>query len=167
MTLTVEDTAGQTDSASESVTVRDDPPVASFTYTCNGLTCTFDASGSTDDVGIASYNWSFVEGPRSTTAETITHTFSSAGSWQVSLSVRGHRRTDRLHLPNHRRQLHVTWRATPRAPPSVKPEPVPPRIITPGTGRGPGPGGPRQPRSVNTGRVAKPEERQFRPRCDG
>ena len=87
VTLAVTDTKGQTDSVSENVTVRDDPPTASFTYSCTGLTCTFDASGSSDDVGIASYNWSFVEGPRSTTAATITQTFSSAGSWVVSLNV--------------------------------------------------------------------------------
>lgn len=48
-----------------------------------------DASGSTDDVGIESYNWSFVEGIRTpATSPTITHTFSSAGSWQVTLNVR-------------------------------------------------------------------------------
>ncbi|WP_420635408.1 PKD domain-containing protein [Candidatus Palauibacter sp.] len=87
VTLTVTDTKGQTGSASEDVTVRDDPPVASFTYNCTGLTCTFDASGSSDDIGIARYHWGFVEGPRSSTSPILTRTFSSAGSWQVSLNV--------------------------------------------------------------------------------
>ena len=59
--LTVTDTKGQTGSATESVTVRDNPPTASFTYSCKGLTCTFDASGSSDDIGIAGYTWSFLE----------------------------------------------------------------------------------------------------------
>ncbi|WP_420634169.1 PKD domain-containing protein [Candidatus Palauibacter sp.] len=86
--LTVTDTKGQTGSATESVTVADNPPTASFTYGCKGLTCTFDASGSSDDVGIAGYTWSFLEGPRAPdTTPTRTHTFSSAGSWQVTLNV--------------------------------------------------------------------------------
>ena len=86
--LAVTDTKGQTGSATESVTVTDNPPTASFTYSCKGLTCTFDASDSSDDVGIAGYTWSFLEGPRSPdTSATRTHTFSSAGSWQVTLNV--------------------------------------------------------------------------------
>ena len=37
----------------------DSPPTAAFTFTCSGLTCTFNGSGSTDDVGITSYSWNF------------------------------------------------------------------------------------------------------------
>ena len=37
----------------------DTPPTAAFTYSCAGLTCTFDGTGSTDDRGIASYAWEF------------------------------------------------------------------------------------------------------------
>ena len=40
-----------------SVTVRDDAPVARFTYSCTSGTCTFDGNASTDDWGIASYRW--------------------------------------------------------------------------------------------------------------
>ena len=68
--------------------MTDNPPTASFTYSCKGLTCTFDASGSSDDISIAGYTWSFLEGIRSPdTSATRTHTFSSAGSWEVTLNV--------------------------------------------------------------------------------
>ncbi|MEM7584990.1 MAG: Calx-beta domain-containing protein, partial [Acidobacteriota bacterium] len=49
----------------------DAPPVAAFTVDCSGLRCTFDASGSTDDVGIATYSWDFGDGTQLSTAEAI------------------------------------------------------------------------------------------------
>ena len=92
VTLTVEDTADpvQTDSDTQSVTVRDDPPVARFTYSCDAnRTCDFDGSGSTDDVEITSYTWSVLEGPRSVggaTGATFSRTF-GYGTWRVTLGV--------------------------------------------------------------------------------
>ena len=59
VTLTVRDAAGLSNSMTQSVTVRDDAPVARFTYSCNSRTCTFDGTTSTDDIGIASYWWDF------------------------------------------------------------------------------------------------------------
>ena len=38
-------------------TAADAPPVAAFTWSCERKKCTFDASGSTDDNGIVSYEW--------------------------------------------------------------------------------------------------------------
>ncbi len=87
--LTVADTAGRTRFRSESVSVRDDPPVASFTYSCTNLACTFDGSGSTDDVGVVSYNWSVTEGvggASGATGSTFSRTF-TAGTWHVTLRV--------------------------------------------------------------------------------
>lgn len=87
--LTVADTAGRTRFRSESVSVRDDPPVASFTYSCTNLACTFDGSGSTDDVGVVSYNWSVTEGvggASGPTGSTFSRTF-TAGTWHVTLRV--------------------------------------------------------------------------------
>ncbi len=40
----------------------DNPPVASFTFTCSNRRCSFNASSSTDDKGIASYIWDFGDG---------------------------------------------------------------------------------------------------------
>jgi PKD repeat protein len=64
-----------------------EPPTASFTQTCTGLSCTFDGSGSTDGDGrVDTYAWDFGDG---TTAagRTATRTFASAGAKQVRLTV--------------------------------------------------------------------------------
>jgi PKD repeat protein len=51
------------------------------------LTCTFDASGSTDDHDIASYGWTFGDGATGS-GVTASHTFASAGTYTVTLLVR-------------------------------------------------------------------------------
>ena len=50
-TLIVADSGGATGTALQTLTVVNAPPVATFTSTCNGLTCTFDGSGSSDPDG--------------------------------------------------------------------------------------------------------------------
>jgi PKD repeat protein len=50
------------------------------------LTVAFDASGSTDDRGIASYKWDFGDGTTSTAIAT-THTYENAGTFIVTLTV--------------------------------------------------------------------------------
>ncbi len=58
-------------------------PVASFTYSCSDLACTFDGSASSDSDGsIASYSWSF--GGNSATAS---HTYAAAGTYTATLTV--------------------------------------------------------------------------------
>ena len=69
----------------------DDPsidraPTAAFTSTCDGLTCSFDASGSRDDKGIASYAWTFGDGTTGT-GRTPSHTYAAVGSRTVTLTV--------------------------------------------------------------------------------
>jgi lysophospholipase L1-like esterase len=66
--------------------VPDAPPTASFTSSCTGLTCTFDASGSTDDLGIATYAWTFGDGGTSSIAGP-SHTYADAGTFTVGLVV--------------------------------------------------------------------------------
>ena len=63
-------------------------PVASFTFTCNSTTraCSFDGTGSTDDVGVVSYSWSYGDGSSGTGA-TQSHTYAAAGSYGVTLTV--------------------------------------------------------------------------------
>jgi len=65
------------------------PPVAAFTSSCNTTTraCTFNGSGSTDDVGIVSYAWTFGDGATGT-GITPAHTYATAGTYQVTLTVR-------------------------------------------------------------------------------
>src|SRR6266851_2053222 len=50
-TLIVADNSGATGTAVQTLSVVNALPVATFTSTCNGLTCTFDGSGSSDPDG--------------------------------------------------------------------------------------------------------------------
>ena len=62
-------------------------PVAAFTYSCNGLSCDFDASGSYDpDGSIVSYAWNFGDG-NTGSGMTATHTYSSVNDYTVTLTV--------------------------------------------------------------------------------
>jgi PKD repeat protein len=67
-----------------------DPPIVSFTYTCSGFTCDFDASASYDPDGtIQSYDWSFGDGTQSEPASgaTVRHTYAASGKYPVSVTV--------------------------------------------------------------------------------
>jgi len=64
-----------------------EPPTAAFSADCTLLDCDFDSSDSTDTDGtIASYAWDFGDGHTSTEADP-THSFASAGTYQVELTV--------------------------------------------------------------------------------
>ena len=58
--LTITDQEGQTSTTTRRARANT-PTVASFTFACNGPTCTFDASGSSDTDGppMTNYVWSF------------------------------------------------------------------------------------------------------------
>jgi subtilisin family serine protease len=63
------------------------PPVASFTYNCTGLTCSFNGSASSDpDGSIAIWAWTFGDGSTATGA-TTSHTYASSGTRTVMLTV--------------------------------------------------------------------------------
>jgi len=64
------------------------PPVAQFTFSCNNSTraCSFNGSGSTDDVGIVTYRWTFGDGTTGR-GRTPSHTYAAAGAYQVTLTV--------------------------------------------------------------------------------
>jgi subtilase family serine protease len=62
-------------------------PVAKFTYDCmSGLSCTFDATTSTGD-NITDYSWNFGDNSDPGSGVTVSHTFSSAGTYTVTLTV--------------------------------------------------------------------------------
>lgn len=64
-----------------------DPPTASFTYSCTDLSCDFDGSGSSDSDGsITSYDWELGDGTTAT-GETVSHTYGSDGTYTVTLTV--------------------------------------------------------------------------------
>jgi len=69
-----------------------DPPVASFTYTCDANVCTFDGRASTDETPTSlTYTWNFGASTGTTTngsGPLPTRTFSSPGTFPVTLTVR-------------------------------------------------------------------------------
>lgn len=64
----------------------DNAPTAAFSASCNGLACSFDASASSDDNGIAAYSWSFGDGTSGNGAN-ISHSYSADGTYNVTLTV--------------------------------------------------------------------------------
>ena len=63
------------------------PPVASFTAVCSGLSCDFNAGSSSDDVAITSYEWAF-QGGGTETGVITDHDFGAPGEYTVTLTVR-------------------------------------------------------------------------------
>ena len=62
-------------------------PTATFSVNCQDLTCTFDASGSSDSDGtIADYAWAFGDGTLGS-GESTTHSYSQPGTYTVTLTV--------------------------------------------------------------------------------
>ena len=97
VTLTVTDTTGQKSTDTIQVIVStntvDNPPVANAgadKTTTIGSTVSFNASLSTDDKGITSYSWDFDSSNGITseaTGKTATKTYSTAGTYTVTLTV--------------------------------------------------------------------------------
>ncbi|MCW2781397.1 MAG: domain containing protein, partial [Marmoricola sp.] len=88
-TLTVTTSSGATNSITKpiSVTQVNQAPVATFTTSCTGLTCSFDAGGSSDPDGtIASYAWNYGDSATGT-GVTSSHTYASGGARTVTLTV--------------------------------------------------------------------------------
>jgi len=87
ITLTVTDSAGQRATAAAVAHIAQVVNTV-FTSTCTGRTCAFDASASFFPPAIVDYFWDFGDG---TTGEvqtpTIQHTFTSAGTYNVQLTV--------------------------------------------------------------------------------
>lgn len=64
------------------------PPTASFTVSCSKANCSFNASASTDDVGIVSYAWNFGDGStQTTTGPKTTHTYGTKGKYSVTITL--------------------------------------------------------------------------------
>ncbi len=92
ITLTVTDNAGLTNSVTKTVTVAaapvDNAPVANFTWSCQGLTCTLDASSSTDDGTIVQYSWNLGRSPNPTaTGQVVSAAYAHERQRTVTLTV--------------------------------------------------------------------------------
>jgi PKD repeat protein len=75
-------------STARSSQAPNESPTAAYTQSCLGLTCTFDASSSTDPDGtVVTYAWDFGDGSASDTGMTPGHTFPTGGSYPVTLTV--------------------------------------------------------------------------------
>ncbi|EKF75389.1 peptidase S8 and S53, subtilisin, kexin, sedolisin [Alcanivorax hongdengensis A-11-3] len=61
-------------------------PTAAFSSDCQGTVCTLDASGSSDDKGVASWHWDLGDG-QSADGEQISHDYGSGGDFTVTLTV--------------------------------------------------------------------------------
>ncbi len=63
------------------------PPIASYMFSCNDLSCSFSGAGSTDpDGSIVSYAWSFGDGTTASGVE-VNKTYASGGTRTVTLTV--------------------------------------------------------------------------------
>jgi PKD repeat protein len=116
--LTVTDNQNATNSVTHSVTVTappppNQPPVAAFTSSCSGLTCSFTSTSSDPDGSIAAYQWAFGDGATATT-QNPSHTYSAGGTYTVQLTV-----TDNQNATNS-----VTHSVTVTAPPPPNQPPV-------------------------------------------
>jgi len=93
VTLTVTDDDGASASSSDTKTVLNRPPVASFIYSPDSPaaneTITFNASNSYDPDGyIITYTWDFGDGNITTVdTPTITHVYTTKGDYTVTLTV--------------------------------------------------------------------------------
>jgi subtilisin family serine protease len=63
------------------------PPVASFTYLCNGLACTFTDTSTDSDGSIASWSWTFGDGDAVSTDQSPSHTYAAERTYTVTLTV--------------------------------------------------------------------------------
>jgi PKD repeat protein len=65
----------------------DVPPIARLAYSCSALTCSFDASGSSDPDGtVKTYSWGFGDGTNGS-GKSPTHVYARAGAYTVTLTV--------------------------------------------------------------------------------
>jgi PKD repeat protein len=87
ITLTVLSSTGMTGSTSHDVILVDSPPVASFTAIPTDLTVSVDASASTDDFGIAGYDWNWGDSTAHGSGMITTHTYAKSGTYLVTLTV--------------------------------------------------------------------------------
>ena len=90
VTLTATDDDGATGTVRNTITVAPPPPpappVVSFTWSCNGFTCTF-SDGSTDEGSVTAWNWDFGDNTGTSSASNPSYTYAGEGSYEVTLTA--------------------------------------------------------------------------------
>ena len=87
ITLTVTDDDNESSVLTRNVSVAI-PPVASYTYTVEGLVVNVDGTASTDpDGNIVTYNWNWGDNRPSGSGVTSTHTYTTSGTFNLRLRV--------------------------------------------------------------------------------
>jgi PKD repeat protein len=91
VTLTVTDNKAATGAVKHTVTVTappplNQPPVADFTSSCTGLSCSF-TDGSTDDGSVTAWTWDFGDNSGRSTQGSPTYGYAAGGSYDVKLTV--------------------------------------------------------------------------------
>ncbi|MGA7616620.1 MAG: PKD domain-containing protein [Thermoanaerobaculia bacterium] len=67
-------------------TSTNNPPVASFTYSCTDLQCSFTDTSTDSDGSVTGWGWTFGDGGTSA-AQNPSHTYGAAGSYTVTLTA--------------------------------------------------------------------------------
>jgi len=115
ITLKVTDPAGNSAADTVIITILDiTKPIANAgqDQTVNvGAKVNFDASGSSDNVGITSYEWDFGDETKGT-GKTTTHTYANTGTYAVKLTVKdeaGNTATDTIIIKVLQTEAFPTW----------------------------------------------------------
>src|SRR5439155_198159 len=107
--------SGLTDGTSSAFNITPPPnqsPVAAFTASCPTLTCSFTDQSSDPDGTIATWDWDFGDGSTPVTTRNPSHTYSTGGSYTVTLTV-----TDNQGAPNT--VTHSVAPSQPNQPPTA------------------------------------------------
>jgi PKD repeat protein len=88
VTLTITDNNSQTSTTTKTIIIASNtPPTADFTFLTTGLSVSFNGALSSDSSGvITSYSWNFGDS-QSSTGISPTHSYSTAGNYNVALTV--------------------------------------------------------------------------------
>jgi PKD repeat protein len=107
-----------TEGVANNITVTqppNNPPVPSFTYTCNQNVCTFDGRGSTDEnTSSLTYSWNF-GGQGSASGPLPTKTFTAPGTFAVTLTVKDEWQVSATSAPQNVTIVEPTGNAAPNA----------------------------------------------------
>src|SRR5207302_1001928 len=116
VTLTVKDNQNASSSPvshTVQVTAPNQPPTAAFTSSCPTLTCSFSDQSSDPDGSVTSWQWTFGDGTTGSTAQNPLHTYSAAGSYTVTLTVKDNQNASSSPVS------HTVQVTAPNQPPSV------------------------------------------------